>query len=74
MMMIETIGQNAGKVWQLLNAQSDAVSITFIKQETGLAESEVYAAIGWLAREGKIFFAEKGGKSVVSLVPINVYL
>ena len=73
MMIIEAIGQNAGTVWQLLNAQSDAVSVTFIKQSTGLKDSEVYAAIGWLAREGKIFFAEKDGKTVLSLTPINIY-
>ncbi len=47
------IGTNAGIVWNLLN-NSQKWSITQLKQASGLSEKEIYAAIGWLARENKI--------------------
>lgn len=52
-MNIETIGTSAGSVWTALN-EADALGIKQLKKITKLKEKEVYAAIGWLAREGKI--------------------
>ncbi len=52
-MNIETIGTNAGSVWNALN-QADALGIKQIKKVTKLKDKEVYAALGWLAREGKV--------------------
>lgn len=48
-----TIGANAGAVWQVLNA-AEAMGIKQLKKDTKLKDKELFAAIGWLAREGKI--------------------
>jgi hypothetical protein len=46
-------GAKAGIVWQALS-KNGALNIARLKRETRLSETEVYAALGWLAREGKI--------------------
>ena len=55
-MNTETIGYNAGTVWVALN---DAVTLGVkqLKKITKLKEKELYAALGWLARENKIEIA-----------------
>lgn len=57
------IGKQAGHVWKELNSKG-ALSIAALKKSQNLGETEVQRAIGWLAREDKIFF-EKKGKSVL---------
>lgn len=52
-MNIYEIGKNAGTVWQLLSDHRDW-SYGELKQASGLRDRELNAAIGWLAREGKI--------------------
>lgn len=52
-MNTETIGMYAGSVWVALN-NADALGVKQIKKMTKLKDKEVYAALGWLAREGKI--------------------
>lgn len=49
----EIIGTNAGTVWVALNG-ADALGIKQLKKITKLKEKEIYAALGWLARENKI--------------------
>ena len=56
-MNIDTIGYNAGLVWNALN-DADALGLKQIKKVTKLTDKELYAAIGWLARENKILIAE----------------
>lgn len=56
-MNIDTIGTNAGSVWNALN-EADALGLKQIKKITKLKDKELYAALGWLAREGKILIAE----------------
>ena len=56
-MNIDTIGYNAGLVWNALN-DADALGLKQIKKVTKLKDKELYAAIGWLARENKILIAE----------------
>lgn len=46
-------GENAGKVWQLVN-EKNGVDEQTLKQSTMLNKEEFHAAIGWLAREDKI--------------------
>ena len=53
-MNTDTIGMNAGLVWNALN-DAEAMGIKQIKKVTKLKEKEMYAALGWLAREGKIY-------------------
>ena len=52
-MEINNIGNNAGLVWNALNANGKMTE-TKLKKETGLASAEFFAALGWLAREGKL--------------------
>jgi hypothetical protein len=51
--VIDEFGQNAGKVWQALNAKGP-LSETKLINTTFLNEYQVHAAVGWLARENKI--------------------
>lgn len=69
-MNTETIGAYAGAVWQVLN-EADAMGVKQIKKATKLKDKEVFAAIGWLAREGKISIAtdpEDEKEFIISLV------
>ncbi len=52
-MNTETIGLWAGAVWHALN-EADVLGMKQLKKITKLKEKEIYAAVGWLARENKI--------------------
>ncbi len=52
----ETIGLNAGAVWNALD-QAEVLGTKQLKKVTKLKDKELFAAIGWLAREGKITIA-----------------
>ncbi|HJA88738.1 MAG TPA: winged helix-turn-helix domain-containing protein [Candidatus Parabacteroides intestinavium] len=66
--MIELIGTNAGKVWNALN-EGGKMSLKALKKATKIkAEKDMYAALGWLAKEGKLAFEEADGETMVSLV------
>ncbi|MBD5226295.1 MAG: winged helix-turn-helix domain-containing protein [Bacteroidales bacterium] len=49
----ETIGAWAGLVWNAL-ANADVLGLKQLKKITKLKDKEVFAAIGWLSREGKV--------------------
>ena len=53
-MNVETIGLWAGAAWNALNDANCTLSVKGLKKATKLKEKELYAAIGWLAREGKV--------------------
>lgn len=59
------IGENAGRIWHALNEVNE-ISIESLAQKLQLDETEIALSIGWLARENKILFAEKDGRTVVS--------
>ena len=63
--MIEKIGFNAGLVWGAL--QNGALDLKALKKATKLKNDELALALGWLAREGKLTFAEKEGELIVAL-------
>ncbi|MBQ1932078.1 MAG: winged helix-turn-helix domain-containing protein [Muribaculaceae bacterium] len=67
--MVEKIGTWAGLVWNALN-ENEVLGNKEIKKVTKLKDKELYAAIGWLAREGKLNIAESedGKELVLSLV------
>ena len=45
------------------------MSVKNLKKATKIkAEKDVYAALGWLAKEGKLVFAEEKGEILVSLL------
>jgi len=49
----EKFGRNAGKVWVALSTKGPLNETSLIRN-TNLSENELYAAVGWLARENKI--------------------
>ena len=60
--MIELIGTNAGLVWNVLN-EGGKMSFKAVKKATKIkAEKDMYAAFGWLAKEGKLAFEEIEGE------------
>ena len=63
--MIAKIGANAGLVWGALH--NGAQYLKALKKATKLKNDELAFALGWLARENKLSFAEKDGEIVVAL-------
>jgi hypothetical protein len=53
--MKEKIGNDAGRIWNVLNEERTK-SVKELKKLTKLNDKEIYAAIGWLAREEKLVF------------------
>ncbi len=53
-----SIGINAGRVWQLLSAENKQWEYEELKRELKISDRELNTAIGWLAREDKIQFYE----------------
>ena len=66
-MNVELIGSWAGKVWTALD-EVESMDLKQLRKVTKLKEKEVYAAIGWLGREGKLNITENEGELVASLV------
>jgi Fe2+ or Zn2+ uptake regulation protein len=60
------IGEMAGKVWNVLG-EKEAVAVSKLPQILKEKGEIVYQALGWLAREGKVDFHKKEGKTFVSL-------
>jgi hypothetical protein len=63
--MITKIGENAGLVWGAL--QNGAQGLKALKKATKLKNEDLYLALGWLAREGKLNFEEKEADTIVAL-------
>ena len=55
---IEKFGINAGKIWDVLNIKG-ALNKKKILETTKLNNKDFYLALGWLARENKIYREEK---------------
>ena len=56
-MNAEVIGTWAGQVWNALN-ESGKLTVKGLKKAPKLKEKELYSALGWLAREGKVSRSE----------------
>ena len=52
--VIKSFGNNAGKLWDTLDTEGPQVQTKLLKR-TNLRNEEFYSAIGWLARENKIY-------------------
>ena len=66
--MIELIGTNAGKVWNALH-EGGKMSLKALKKATKIkAEKDMYAGLGWSAKEGKLAFEETENEILVSLI------
>jgi hypothetical protein len=68
-MLKNDIGINAGEIWHLLD-EKGALSIREIGEYTNFRESFIYYSLGWLARENKVRFFEKGDIICVELINI----
>lgn len=63
--MVTKIGENAGRIWGAL--QEGALDLKALKKATKLKNEDLYLALGWLAREGKLTFEEKEADTIVAL-------
>ena len=63
--MIQKIGENAGHVLGAL--ENGAQGIKALKKATKLKNEELYLALGWLAREGKLTFTVEEADTIVAL-------
>lgn len=65
--MEEMIGEQAGRLWQVLKERGPLTPAQATKT-LGLKSAEVDRAVGWLAREGKLSFAPGAkGETQISL-------
>ena len=53
-------GEVAGRIWKQLRAHGP-VTFESLTRSIGFSEPEVYMALGWLAREGKLCACTKSG-------------
>lgn len=51
--MKEKIGTDAGRIWAVLD-EKGTQSVKDLKKLVKMTDKEIYAAIGWLAREEKL--------------------
>lgn len=65
--MVETIGINAGKLWSILD-ETGRQNVKELKNTTKLTYNNLYAAIGWLAREGKVMLDVEDKEIFISLI------
>lgn len=63
---IGDIGTNAGKVWHALN-EVKLISLQELSRMIGLSFEETSLAVGWLARENKIYFLTDNNQLMVGL-------
>lgn len=66
-MTAEKIGQAAGQIWHMLSNAPEKVNITDVAKQTKLTTQLAYQGLGWLAREGKIEYEQKGRTIYVCL-------
>jgi len=64
-MLTPTIGENAGKIWSLLETNG-GLSPSAIGKRLNLKSADVDRAVGWLAREDKVHF-EPAGKTGIKI-------
>lgn len=62
----QTIGENAGQIWQLLKEKGE-MQLNELLEISKIQESDLNRSLGWLAREDKIAFYEKNKKHMVLL-------
>ncbi|MDE7180580.1 MAG: winged helix-turn-helix domain-containing protein [Muribaculaceae bacterium] len=68
-MNIESIGTWAGEVYKALEVtETKVLSLKELKKVTKLKKDELMAALGWLAREGKVLITENDEADEVKLV------
>lgn len=66
-MNTENIGTWAGLVWNALNDAKKGLATKDLRKAAKLKVNEMHCALGWLAKEGKLNFAEGKDDIIVSL-------
>lgn len=66
--MVENIGIDAGKVWTRLDKKQSYMNVRDLRKDIKLTERDTFAAIGWLAKEGKIALTKEGRDYYVKLI------
>lgn len=64
--MKEEIGETAGKIWEILKKKEE-VNIAQLPRMLNKKSAVVYQGLGWLAREDKVEYQTKAGKTFVCL-------
>ena len=64
----ENIGTWAGLVWNALNDAKKPLATKDLRKAAKLKVNEMHCALGWLAKEGKLNFAEGKDDIMVSLL------
>lgn len=59
------IGENAGKVWNVLNEVKE-ISLHELSRKIGISCEEIALAVGWLARESNIYIQRREGQLVLT--------
>lgn len=59
------IGENAGKVWSALSEVKE-ISLHELSRKIGLSCEDIALAVGWLARENKIYILRREGQMVLT--------
>lgn len=69
-----SIGENAGLVWRLLD-NNQHWEYGELKKVSGLSDRDLNAAIGWLARENKIqFYTDEVQETDCLYLELNLYI
>lgn len=63
---VAQIGEMAGVVWRTLHANG-AMSLTKLVKSIGQPRDMVMQAVGWLAREDKVWIEDQGRSRIISL-------
>ncbi|MFQ3675658.1 MAG: winged helix-turn-helix domain-containing protein [Endomicrobiia bacterium] len=66
-MDISEIGVAAGKIWTYLNQKQSLVDVLEIKFHYNFSNTILFLAIGWLAREDKIFMVKENNRLKIKL-------
>lgn len=67
-MTIESIGTAAGIAWKALSTSGKMTVKDLKKVGKFKSDKELFSALGWLAKEGKLLFEEKESDLFVWLV------
>jgi hypothetical protein len=64
--LTNTIGENAGKIWKLLDTKGKS-NASSISKSSDIKIKDVYSAIGWLSRENKLKMIYKNKQIIYEL-------
>lgn len=66
------IGTNAGIIWKLMDTKQ-YWTYGELEELSGISRPDLFAAIGWLAREDKIEFISNSSNEEVLSLHMNIY-